>query len=301
MTPEETLKALEEAGTPQNRKVYARHGVRENMFGVSFKELHRLAKKIRTDHELARALWASGNHDAAVLAAMIADGDTVTVAELDSWARDLDSYVIADALATFASRTPHAASRVDKWTKAKGEWVARAGWGVLARIVEDEEAMPAKALLEKIATIETDIHAAPNRVRDAMNMALIATAQRGGAIEEKAIAAARRIGKVEVDHGETGCKTPDALEYIEKMKSYRAQRERNVGRASPGRSGAQSSAKKSSATKTGAKKASGKKPSAGRAAGKHPAGKKAAGKKAPSRTGSGRTGSGSGRKPSRRK
>jgi hypothetical protein len=29
-------------------------------------------------------------------------------------------------------------------------------------------------------------------------------------------ASAQRIGKVEVDHGETGCKTPDAAKYIER-------------------------------------------------------------------------------------
>jgi hypothetical protein len=27
---------------------------------------------------------------------------------------------------------------------------------------------------------------------------------------------AKKIGKVEVDHGETNCKTPDAVTYIEK-------------------------------------------------------------------------------------
>ena len=32
----------------------------------------------------------------------------------------------------------------------------------------------------------------------------------------KAIETARRIGKVQVDHGETNCKTPDAVPYIEK-------------------------------------------------------------------------------------
>jgi|SRR5829696_7030149 len=47
-----------------------------------------------------------------------------------------------------------------------------------------------------------------------MNGALIAIGIRNPALEKKAIAAAERIGKVEVDHGETGCKTPDAVPYI---------------------------------------------------------------------------------------
>lgn len=35
-------------------------------------------------------------------------------------------------------------------------------------------------------------------------------------LEKIAIAAAVRIGPVEVDHGETACKAPEAVSYIEK-------------------------------------------------------------------------------------
>ena len=44
-------------------------------------------------------------------------------------------------------------------------------------------------------------------------------------LEKKATAAARRIGKVEVDHGETGCNTPDAIAYIRKAKARRKKRQ----------------------------------------------------------------------------
>ena len=73
MTLAQALKKLKAAGTAQNRKVYARHGVRPEMYGVSYANLGKLRKEIRTDHELARGLWESGNHDAAVLATMVAD------------------------------------------------------------------------------------------------------------------------------------------------------------------------------------------------------------------------------------
>jgi 3-methyladenine DNA glycosylase AlkD len=67
------LKQLEGHGTAQNRKVYARHGAREPMFGVSYANLESMVKQFRTDHEPALALWDTGNHDARVLATMIAD------------------------------------------------------------------------------------------------------------------------------------------------------------------------------------------------------------------------------------
>jgi len=60
-------------GTAQNRKVYARHGVGEDMYGVSYSNLGKLRKSIKRHHALAEQLWATGNHDARVLATMIAD------------------------------------------------------------------------------------------------------------------------------------------------------------------------------------------------------------------------------------
>ena len=106
MSYEQVIKALEKAGTAQNRKVYARHGVKEPMFGVSFAELGKLTKQIRTDHELAMQLWKSGNHDARVLATMIADPARLDRKTLDAWADDLDCYVLADAVAKVVSRSP---------------------------------------------------------------------------------------------------------------------------------------------------------------------------------------------------
>jgi len=48
-------------GTAQNKKVYARYGAGENIFGVSFANLKILTKKIKKDHALAVRLWESGN------------------------------------------------------------------------------------------------------------------------------------------------------------------------------------------------------------------------------------------------
>ena len=42
------------------------------------------------------------------------------------------------------------------------------------------------------------------------------------ALAAVATAAADRIGKVEVDHGGTGCKTPDAASYIAKTPAHYA-------------------------------------------------------------------------------
>ena len=53
MTLAEAMKQLEAQGTAQNRKIYARHGVKGEMFGVSSANLYALQKKIKVDHRLA--------------------------------------------------------------------------------------------------------------------------------------------------------------------------------------------------------------------------------------------------------
>jgi 3-methyladenine DNA glycosylase AlkD len=220
MTVAQALAALEKAGTVQNRKVYARHGVGPAQFGVSFAELKKLARAIRQDHALAVGLWASGNHDARVLATMVADPGAFSARDLDAWAKDLDNYVIVDAFAALVARSPLAAARSAAWRGRKGEWVAAAGWNVVSGLALRDDTDEA-SLAPLIGTIAAGIHDQPNRVRHAMNTTLISIGARGGALEKAALAAAARIGKVTVDHGETGCRTPDAADYIRRTVAHR--------------------------------------------------------------------------------
>jgi len=222
MTYAQLMKELKEMGAAQNRKVYGRHGVRENMFGVSFANLSKLQKAIKTDHELAVKLWESGNHDARVLATMIADPVLLNSPTLDAWVKDLDNYVVTDLFSSLAGKTRYARKKMEKWTRSKHEWIGRAGWTLLCRVVMSDEELTNDDFESYLETIESDIHKSKNRVRDAMNMAVINIGLRNSGMEKKAVAVAKRIGKVGVDHGETSCKTPDAIEYIKKTKAYRA-------------------------------------------------------------------------------
>jgi len=216
------MKALEAQGTEQNRKTYRRHGALGALYGVSFKQLDELARKIRVDHELARALWRTGNADARVLAMKIADPTSLQASELDAWVKDLDYYVVADTFASLVARSSHAKKRLEKWCKSKKEWTGRAGYQVLCHVaMQPAESSASDAdLAAFLPRIEGEIHEAANRKRSAMNNALIAIGTRSDALEKKALASARRIGKVLVDHGDTACKTPDALSYIPKARAH---------------------------------------------------------------------------------
>ena len=245
---EEVLDALRAAGTAQNRKVYARHGVRREMFGVSYAELGRLKKRIGTDHDLAKRLWATGNHDARILATMVADPAAMKAADLEAWAKDLDSYVVTDAFSGLVAKSPHAPAKLAKWTRAKGEWIGAAGWNLVGSLALSADDVPDSVLVEMLRTIETEIHGRRNRVRHSMNMALIAIGGRNATLEKKAVAAANRIGRVEVDHGETGCQTPEAIPYIRRM------RERARARRAAGKPAGKASLRARAARKSGSKR-----------------------------------------------
>ena len=219
LTAEDVLAELESMGTAQNRKVYARHGVGENQYGVSYANLNALEKKYKKQHELALELWASGNHDARILASRIADPDQVDSALLEAWVRDLDNYVVTDAFSNIVGKTSLAQEKAEAWIKSRDEWPATAGWNILGGLAMRDKSLPDVYFFNLLTIIERDIHLSKNRARYAMNNVLIAIGIRNLALEEAAVASANRIGTVDVDHGETGCKTPEAVSYIAKTNA----------------------------------------------------------------------------------
>jgi 3-methyladenine DNA glycosylase AlkD len=227
-TAEEVLRQLAAAGTAQNRKVYARHGIRGEMYGVSYAALARLRKQIRVDHALAESLWATGNHDARVLATMVADPNRLSVRCAGEWVRAIDNHVLADAFAQLAARRAGALPLAQRWSAARGEWTGAIGWNVLAHLATSEQSPDDEFWEERLRMIEGRIHGSANRVRHAMNNTLIAIGGRNARLRRQAIGAAERIGKVHVDHGGTNGRTPDAAACIRRM----AERKRAVGRAS---------------------------------------------------------------------
>ncbi len=58
-------------GTEKMRAQNTKNGAGDNQFGVRLGDLRKLAKKIKTNHELAVALWEAGNIDARLLATLL--------------------------------------------------------------------------------------------------------------------------------------------------------------------------------------------------------------------------------------
>ena len=226
MTMQEVLQELESLGTAQNRKVYRRHGACENLYGVSFANLRKMGKRLKVNHALARQLWSTGNHEAQLLASMIADPATVEESLVDTWATQLVDRTVTGEFSDFVSKTPFFQAKMEARNDSDDEWIGRAGWNLLALLAMNDKELPDSYFENYLGIIERDIHTRKNMVRDAMNAALIAIGIRNSALEKKALAIAKKIGKVEVDHGETSCKTPDAAAYIRKAVERKKQRKK---------------------------------------------------------------------------
>jgi 3-methyladenine DNA glycosylase AlkD len=231
MTKTEVMKELKANGTAQNRKVYRRHGIRGDLFGVSYAVLGKLHKKIKVDQTLAEQLWATGNHDARALATMIADPAKIGVRTLDAWVKDADNRGLAAAVSNVAAEAKSATGRMEKWTTSRDEMIACAGWHTLASMARQDNGLPDAYFAKYLKTIESKIHTDKNWARYAMNNALINIGVRNPALEKKAMAAAKRIGVVEIDHGETGCKTPDAAAYIKKTVAHQKKKAKKARKA----------------------------------------------------------------------
>lgn len=220
MTKTEAMKELKANGNARTRKTYRRHGVEGDLYGVSYAALGKMRKKIKTDQPLAEQLWATGNHDARVLATMIAAPAECRASTFNTWAKGIDNRHLAAAVSNVAALSPVAKKQADKWTASRREMLGCTGWHTLASLAREENDLPDAYFEERLQTIESKIDESPNWVKYAMNNALINIGVRNSKLEKKAIATAKRIGKIEVDHGDTSCKTPDAVPYIKKTVAH---------------------------------------------------------------------------------
>jgi 3-methyladenine DNA glycosylase AlkD len=217
------LAELRSHGSEKTRATYARHGLAlERTYGVSVADMKLIAKSIRGQQELAYELYDSGIMEAMYLAGMIADGAKMSEARLQSWA------IGADGLSMIAGYTvpwvtvEHAQSRklAVEWIRSKKEFLAFSGWSTYSGLVmtKADSDLDLKEIEGLLAVVVSSVHGAHNRERSAMNSFVIAVGSYVAPLMPQARSAARQIGNVSVDVGDTACQVPVASEYIEKAE-----------------------------------------------------------------------------------
>lgn len=220
MAAAEILDRLESLGSPSYRRILQNHGAQEPLYGVKISELKSILKSHRGDHDLALELYASGNYDAQYLAGLMADESRMSKAELKRWLKTANSVTICgNVVATVAADGPHGAAIALEWIASKKPDVAQTGWTTLAAVVSvrDDAELDLPQLKQLLQQVERTIHQQPDRVRYAMNNFVIALGSYVTSLTDAALAAAKRIGLVEADLGDTACQVFPAGEYIRKV------------------------------------------------------------------------------------
>lgn len=153
---------------PRAREVNARHG---DNHGVNLGKLRTVAKRLKTQQELALGLWATGDTAARLLALLICRPKAFGGAGLDAMLRQAGTPKVQDWLVNYVvKKSPHAEDLRVHWFADRDPVVASAGWALTSdRVVKKPEGLDISGLLD---TIESEMQAAPGRLQWAMNHCL---------------------------------------------------------------------------------------------------------------------------------
>ncbi|HSW07478.1 DNA alkylation repair protein [Aquabacterium sp.] len=192
---EAVLAWLQREGSQAGRDSMARFAIpSDHAVGVSVGRLRKYAKQLRTDHALAAALWASGVHEARLLATFIDDPAQVSVAQMDRWVSDFDNWAICDT-ACFAlfDHVPQAWGRLVPWARRRDEFGKRAAFALLWSLSVHDKHAGDPAFLDALPLIEAAATDERHFVKKAVNMALRAVGKRNDVLHTACAALAQRL------------------------------------------------------------------------------------------------------------
>ncbi|WP_066048804.1 DNA alkylation repair protein [Robertmurraya korlensis] len=222
MTYEEIMGQLSKLGSEQTKKIYMNHGVKEPYFGVKIGDLKKLVKYVKKDQELALQLYDSGNHDAMYLAGLSINPKLLSKETLQEWVKKAYWYLIAEyTVAGVTAESNFALELAREWMHSEDEMVAVCGWSTYSNYlsITPDDILDITEIKELLLQVKMTIHSEKNRVRYVMNGFVISVGTYVPELTEEAKNVARYIGKVHVNVGNTACKVPVALDYIEKVES----------------------------------------------------------------------------------
>ena len=199
MDAQDVLKQLRAQGNPNAVAGMNRFGIQgKEIYGISMPALRKIAKEIGKDHQLAANLWASGVHEARILATLVDMPRSVTEAQMEQWVKDFDSWDVCDQCCmNLFRKTPFAQAKVAEWSGREEEFVKRAGFALIATLaVHDKKADDTQfeqwlPLIKRQATDER------NFVKKAVNWALRQIGKRNLVLNAAAIQAATEIEAID--------------------------------------------------------------------------------------------------------
>ena len=204
------LAALED---PRAREVNEKRG---DDHGVNLGALRAVAKRLKTQHDLARALWETDDTAARLLALLICRPKAFGRDELDAMVREARSPKVHDWLVNYVvKKSPHGEELRVAWCADPDPVVASAGWALTTeRVARKPEGLDLAGLLD---VIEAEMRDAPDRLQWAMNHCLAQIGIEHPEHRARAVAIGERLEVLKDYPTPPNCTSPFAPVWIAEM------------------------------------------------------------------------------------
>jgi 3-methyladenine DNA glycosylase AlkD len=226
------VKKLRSMANPKNVEGMSRFGISSaDTLGISIYNLRPMAKQVGKDHKVAAELWATGIHEARILASYVDNPTKVTEEQMDAWAAEFDSWDVVDQVcSSLFDRTPYAYGKAVEWSSREEEFVKRAGFVLMAALsVHDKDASDQefREFFPIIKSCATDDR---NFVKKAVNWALRQIGKRNMQLNAEAVRVAMEIQKI--DSRSARWIAADALRELtsDKVRKRLLERSKKTGR-----------------------------------------------------------------------
>ncbi|EFL38287.1 conserved hypothetical protein [Streptomyces griseoflavus Tu4000] len=213
----EVMAELAGLDDPRIREVNEKHG---DDHGVNLGKLRALAKRLKTQQELARELWATGDSAARLLALLVCRPKAFGRDELDVMLREARTPKVHDWLVNYVvKKSPHAEELRVAWSADPDPVVASAGWALTTeRVAKKPAGLDLDGLLD---VIEAEMKDAPDRLQWAMNHCLAQIGIEHDGHRARALAVGERLEVLKEYPTPPGCTSPYAPVWINEMVSRR--------------------------------------------------------------------------------
>ena len=212
-TVDDVLAELASLQDPKARAINERHG---DDHGVNLTKLRAVAKKLKTNHDLALDLWSTDDTAARLVALLICRPKAFEADELDAMLRQTRSPKVHYWFINYVvKKSKHAEALRQRWFDDADPRVASAGWELTTeRVVKDPAGLDLTGLLD---LVEAQMKTAPDPLQWAMNETLAQIGIHHPALRERALAIGERLEVLKDYPTPPNCTSPFAPTWITEM------------------------------------------------------------------------------------
>ncbi|GAB3834125.1 DNA alkylation repair protein [Dactylosporangium cerinum] len=213
MTVAEVMAELAGLDDPRVREVNEKHG---DDHGVNLGNLRALAKRLKTQQDLARQLWETDDTAARLLAILVCRPKAFGRDELNVMLRAARTPKVHDWLVNYVvKKSPHAEELRLAWFTDADPVVASARWALTTeRVAKGPEGLDLAGLLD---VIEATMRDAPDRLQWAMNHCLAQIGIEHAEHRTRAIGIGERLEVLKDYPTPPNCTSPFAPIWITEM------------------------------------------------------------------------------------